>query len=81
MKNTMKILLTVVIVVIVILLSGIVSNVIRHYFIIFIIQKVYESSNELKISIKIIIMNKILSYQKSKLWRLHIRYIVMKINT
>ena len=49
MKSGMKILVTVIIVVIVILILGIIANVIRNNFI---MKKLYESSNELKSSIK-----------------------------
>lgn len=49
MKSGMKILVTVIIVVIAILILGIIANVIRNNFI---MKKLYESSNELKSSIK-----------------------------
>ena len=49
MKSGMKILVTVIIVVIAILILGIIANVIRNNFI---MKKLYESSNELKASIK-----------------------------
>lgn len=78
MKSGMKILVTVIIVVIVILILGIIANVIRNNFI---MKKLYESSNELKSSIKIIIMKRILNYQKGKPEQPHIRYIIMEINT
>lgn len=49
MKTRMKILVTVFIVVIAILILGIIANVIRNNFI---MKRLYESSNELKSSIK-----------------------------
>lgn len=49
MKNRMKMLLTGIIVVIAILILGIIANVIRNNFI---MKRLYESSNELKSSIK-----------------------------
>lgn len=49
MKTRMKILVTVIIVVIAILILGIIANVIRNNFI---MKRLYESSNELKSSIK-----------------------------